>query len=319
MRKTHRGSAPFQGELPVYGTKDSGDSDKSWPPVSILVPTWNDPRLALCLASLIAQRYAGAVEIVVIDNGSQESLAPLEVAYPGVRFLVERQPGSYAARNKGLAVARGEVVAFTDSDCIADPDWLSCGVRSLLKAKGDAVVGGKIGMFLVNPDHPEPAAIYNYATGFRQWATIWFRGFTPTANLITYRNSFDTVGPFANIFSGGDWEWCRRARAAGHKLVYCHGAVVRHPARENAAGMMALMRRTIAGRRALERRPTACVFLILKQIVLLPVDIMRIFGPRGRRFRLDQKLSAAGFACCLRGAAIMETMKLGREVSSPPR
>jgi glycosyltransferase involved in cell wall biosynthesis len=95
--------------------------------VSVIVPVWNDPaRLDGCLRALEGQTYpAGLYEVVVVDNGSKESVGSLVARYGRARLAHEAHPGSYAARNAGLAHARGEFVAFIDSDDVWFEDRLS--------------------------------------------------------------------------------------------------------------------------------------------------------------------------------------------------
>src|ERR1041384_5139232 len=93
--------------------------------VSVIVPVWNDAeRLGHCLHALEKQTYpAESYEVIVVDNGSTDSVACLVAAYGRARLVSEQRPGSYAARNTGLNLARGQVIAFTDADCLPAPDW----------------------------------------------------------------------------------------------------------------------------------------------------------------------------------------------------
>src|ERR1044071_6513252 len=103
------------------------------PFVSVIVPVWNDSaRLDRCLRALEEQTYPGDLyEVVVVDNGSDEPLGPVIERHGRASLVRETKPGSYAARNTGLAHARGEVVAFTDADCLPAPDWIEQGVARL--------------------------------------------------------------------------------------------------------------------------------------------------------------------------------------------
>src|SRR5262245_46024865 len=103
------------------------------PFVSVIIPVYNNPDgLRRCLHALEAQTYPKSrYEIIVVDNGSDTPPADMVRAFDRVTLLEEAVPSSYAARNRGLAQARGEVIAFTDSDCIPAPDWLAHGVANL--------------------------------------------------------------------------------------------------------------------------------------------------------------------------------------------
>ena len=115
------------------------------PFVSVIVPV-RDRRdlLGRLLASLGAQTYpADRFEVVVVDDGSRDGSAPSPAASPpdGPNIRLLRQPplGAVRARNRGAEAARGEVLAFTDSDCRPTTDWLAEGVRAL--AGADVVQG----------------------------------------------------------------------------------------------------------------------------------------------------------------------------------
>jgi glycosyltransferase involved in cell wall biosynthesis len=94
------------------------------PLLSVIVPVWNDEsRIGQCIDALKRQSLDSALfEIIVVDNGSTDSTATVVSRYTNVVLLYEPQPGSYAARNTGLRHARGEYVAFTDSDCVPEED-----------------------------------------------------------------------------------------------------------------------------------------------------------------------------------------------------
>jgi glycosyltransferase involved in cell wall biosynthesis len=94
--------------------------------VSVIVPMYNAERtLAACLDGLTAQDHPrDAHEILLVDNGSTDASASIARRYPGITLLAEPRPGAYAARNHGLRQARGDVIAFTDPDCVPDPSWI---------------------------------------------------------------------------------------------------------------------------------------------------------------------------------------------------
>lgn len=95
-------------------------SGQPYPFVSVVIPVFNDAeRLEMCLRALEDQTYpADRYEVILVDNGSDASMEGLAAGFAGTRVAYEDRPGSYAARNKGVSLARGEVVAFTDSDCV---------------------------------------------------------------------------------------------------------------------------------------------------------------------------------------------------------
>src|SRR5205807_1638585 len=77
-----------------------------------------------------------AYEVILVDDGSTDSTSEIAARYPDVRYIRhELNQGLSTARNTGLAAARGEVIAFTDSDCRADEDWLYYLIGDLLNGR----------------------------------------------------------------------------------------------------------------------------------------------------------------------------------------
>jgi glycosyltransferase involved in cell wall biosynthesis len=263
------------------------------PLVSVIIPLYNDPRIGPALDALLAQTYPpDAYEILVVDNGSQDdSMALAETysqAHPGrVRVLSEhRQRGSYTARNAGLAAATGEIIAFTDSDCIPAPDWLAAGVRQLESKPNVGLVAGRVELFARDPQQPTLAEQYELITAFNQQWNVTREHFGVTANLFTYVTVITAVGSFDPLLqSGGDIEWGQRVYRAGYEQLYADEVVVRHPARRTVAELVKKVVRTTSGgydltvRYGLKRQG----FLYLAKWLLIPpykklMQIMRYPG-----------------------------------------
>jgi GT2 family glycosyltransferase len=205
------------------------------PTVTVVVPVYEDlDRLRTCLRLLGEQDYPGDLDVVVADNGSSSDLRPaLPPDDARFRLVREERPGSYAARNAGLAVATGDVVAFTDADCRPRPDWLTRAVAALQGPEAPDAVGGRIN--LVFRDGVGPATgpeLYEALHDFDQRSDVADHHFAATANLVVRRAVVDRVGAFdVTLKSGGDLEWGGRLRDAGGRLGYVDGAVVDHPSR----------------------------------------------------------------------------------------
>ncbi|MCB8942430.1 MAG: glycosyltransferase [Ardenticatenaceae bacterium] len=203
------------------------------PFVSVIIPVFNDTdRLLICLQHLQNQTYPrDKYEIIVIDNGSTEPVKSCQLATTVV-LLEELQVGSYQARNKGLAIAQGEVIAFTDSDCQPAVDWLEMGVQALLAAPDCGLVGGRIQVFPHNPAKMTITEFYESLTAFPQEEYIEEYHFSAGANMFTWKRVVEEVGAFAPALkSSGDAEWGNRIHAHGYALRYADTAVVAHPAR----------------------------------------------------------------------------------------
>jgi len=231
------------------GSRPHGDT-VDLPFVSVIVPVYDDVEgLTLCLESLNRQSYdATRYEIIVVDNGCESDISKVTSVYPAVKLEYEERTGSYAARNKGISVARGDVLAFTDSDCVADSNWLSAGVSTLVQAQNIGLVGGKVDFHYAQPGKPSFWEAYDSIAHFDQETYIEARGFSVTANLFTTRKIIEDVGLFdLEMRSGGDREWSGRVKKAGYRLMYADEAIVFHPARSTFQELLQKSRRTSGG------------------------------------------------------------------------
>ncbi len=217
--------------------------------VSIIIPVFNDADgVVRCLHGIAAQSYPiDRIEVIVVDNGSDPQLS-LEQNFPfDLKVLRHIKPGSYAARNAGVGISRGNILVFTDADCVARMHWIENGLNSLLGHDKRLVVGGEVHMAV--PESPTATALYQAIVGFRQQENIEQRHFSVTANLFCRRVDFDEVGPFnEDLLSGGDLEWCWRARANGIPTTYAPDAVVDTWPRSTLRSAMRQARRVSAGR-----------------------------------------------------------------------
>lgn len=211
------------------------------PTVTVIVPTYNDTvRLQRCLELLQAQDYpADRFDVIVVDNASTEDLRPALPADPRFRIIREDRPGSYVARNAGVAVAGGELLAFTDSDCLPRPSWLSAAVAVLTDEPAPDAVGGAINMVFEGGAGPRTTPEYMDAMeGLPQEHSIAKYPFAMTANLVVRASTFHEVGPFdASLKSGGDLNWGLRLAARGGRFAYSAEAQVDHPSRPTWGGL----------------------------------------------------------------------------------
>lgn len=218
-------------------------------PVSVVIPVYNDAaRLAQCLQALSIQSLgADRFEVIVVDNGSNDSPERVVTGFPFARCLVEPLPGSYNARNTGAAAALGACLAFTDSDCRPDRDWLVNAVDYFNSNPGVSAIGGRIELDCSGM--PSAAELYERIYAFRQERYVGQHGFAATANLIVRRDAFEEVGPFdGNRKSGGDLEWGQRLVTTGLVLQYVAQVTVHHPARSTLGDLIRKRRRTAGGR-----------------------------------------------------------------------
>lgn len=208
------------------------------PMISVIIPHLNQPQmLARCLASLASGRRPPD-EILVVDNGSAELPQAVCQAHPAVTLLYEPVPGPGPARNRGVAAARGDVLAFIDADCIADPGWLAL-AETALADPGAAILGGDVRIALADPGRLTMLEAYESIYAYRMDLYIAQQGFTGTGNLVMRRAVFEDVGPFGGLDVAEDRDWGQRATARGHAIRYVAGMRVYHPARDDFSGLYA--------------------------------------------------------------------------------
>lgn len=220
--------------------------------VSVIIPVWNSvDSLRLCLACLERQTCPPeSFEIIVVDNASTVDMQAIRSEFPNVRWHWEGRAGSYAARNSGLTQANGEIIAFTDADCLPAPSWLQQALSALQETNA-TILGGRI-EFL--PPKEEKLNVYEI---IEESTTLMLdhkrviekKRAAFTANLITYRSVFSRVGPFdAALQSSGDFEWVQRATAKGERLLYADSVIIQHPRRSSFAVLWQRTKRVAVGK-----------------------------------------------------------------------
>ena len=218
--------------------------------VSVVIPVYNDATsLDKCLRALREQTYArDEYEVVVVDNASEEDIGAVVAPYDRARIVYEGRRGSYAARNKGVREAEGEIIAFTDADCLPAPSWIEQGVRRLTEDDGCDLVGGRIEFYFEIPGRPTPPELFDSTHYLDQETYVRKQNFAATANAFTWRRLFDDVGLFDDTLrSGGDTEWGRRVKNGGGTICYAEEARVRHPARRTYAALRRKKLRVVEG------------------------------------------------------------------------
>jgi glycosyltransferase involved in cell wall biosynthesis len=219
--------------------------------VTVAVCTRNRAsHLADCLDALMALDYPfDLLDIIVVDNAPVDtSTRDLVARYRRVRYTCEPRPGLDNARNRAIAEARGDILAYTDDDVVVDAGWVRAVAQAFEEEPHAMCVTG-----LVVPDETDtPAQLLferygGFGRGFHRWvyragtAVDAVRDYGGTgrfgtgANMAFRRRFFDAHGPFdpgldvgtpAN--GGGDLEIFLRVLAQGHALVYEPAAMVRH-------------------------------------------------------------------------------------------
>jgi GT2 family glycosyltransferase len=229
-------------EVPTPGANFRG------PSVTVIVCTRNRPEsLEQCLASLTRLDPAPD-EILVVDNDPATAGTRAVVEkFPGIKWLPEPNPGLSRARNTGIRHAKGEIIAWTDDDTSAHPDWIGR-IRAVFE---DPAIFGMTGLVLAGSLDTSAQVRFErdfggFQRGFRRFTLdqqffeemkdrgvpTWLAG--AGANMAFRREVFEKLGPFDERLGAGaagcseDSEYWYRMLAAGMSIRYEPSAVVHH-------------------------------------------------------------------------------------------
>jgi glycosyltransferase involved in cell wall biosynthesis len=229
--------------------------------LTTIIPTHDRPTiLEDCLATLIGQEIAPEeLEVVVVDDGSQSDIRALVTriaARSDIAVRCERQSlsGLNAARNRGVAHARGKVLAFLDDDTLVSPGWARA-MAHAFESYPCAAVGGRVDLGLAAP---APSWLPEFRCYLAEYdlgsEARWLDELDPVpvgANCAVRRSEFDRIGGFlpgldrigGSLVSNGDTEFFRRLRAAGKGLRYEPAASVTHRVQAERLTVRYFMRR----------------------------------------------------------------------------
>jgi glycosyltransferase involved in cell wall biosynthesis len=224
------------------------------PFVSIIVPARNaEAFIAQCVESLLAQDYPrDRYEVIVADNGSTDRTAEVLQAFP-VRFVsANRLQSPYAARNDGVRLSMGELVAFCDADGVATTSWLSRLVAALTED-----YGGAAGPTFGRPE--ATGAVADYAAReatFHPSDREMDIQRAPTANVLYRREIFERLGGFReDTLTGADYDFSLRViRQARRKIRYVPDALIWRNHRTTLRKLLRHEARIAYGREWVSRR-----------------------------------------------------------------
>jgi mycofactocin glycosyltransferase len=200
--------------------------DADYPPVSVIIPVRNRPQeISACLDSLRGLDYpADKLEIIVVDDASEDGTPQIVARYPEVRLLrrAKRRQASFC-RNRAAEIARGEILAFIDSDCLAAPTWL----KELVPAFRDPSLGALGGLVDAASQengldrYEKVKSALKIGTGFRRSEQTDRFFYVPTCNCLVRRDAFLNLGGFQEtLYVGEDVDFCWRLQDAGYTLEY---------------------------------------------------------------------------------------------------
>lgn len=201
-----------------------GDSIKA----SIIIPVFNNlSGLKSCLHSVLNQQdIRFDYEVIIIDNGSKDDIHGYveTLQYDYIYYLEEKTylNSPYSARNRGLEIAKGDVLIFLDTSCRVSKNWLNKGVDALEKAD---LVGGDVRFDVTK--RSDVAELYDSFFNIQMRDSVNKRKLAKTCNLFVNRVVFERLGFFKEgVRSGEDVRWSSEASKKGFNLMFCEQAYV---------------------------------------------------------------------------------------------
>jgi glycosyltransferase involved in cell wall biosynthesis len=212
----------------VYHKENPLPALPRYPKVSVLVCTYNGSKtLDGCLRSLQNLNYPD-YEVVLVNDGSTDSVPEIAKRYPYARYFEQPNRGLSVARNQALALAKGEIVAYTDDDCFADPDWLYFLVAKLLETGATGVGGPNL---LPTNDGPVAACV-SASPGTPAHILIDndLAEHIPGCNMAFWTERARAIGGFDPVYTkaGDDVDFCWRLQGEGDEIVFAPAAMVWH-------------------------------------------------------------------------------------------
>ncbi|MFN3802764.1 glycosyltransferase, partial [Belliella pelovolcani] len=220
--------------------------------ISLVIPYFQDwERLLLLIHHFNNQSLSKDLwEVILVNNEPNIPLKlPIDISIEyKLKILEEPKYGSYAARNKGLEYAKGEIIAFTDSDMLPDKNWLESAYSFFQKdvKKEIGILTGPVPLFYKNPVQLTDAEIYEKYTGF-DFEGYAKEGACGAGNWFSYKSVLDEFGGFReDLKSNGDTELSLRI-SQKYKVVYVPELINRHPARYHTGELVFRYQRILGG------------------------------------------------------------------------
>jgi glycosyltransferase involved in cell wall biosynthesis len=195
--------------------------------VSVIISSYNQKHVIFtALESVLQQKTSFPFEVIVVESTGDDTAQLVRERFPDVCVLELKErafPGT--ARNEAIKMARGEILAFTDTDCVVAPDWLSTLARA--HSEGYSIVGGMV-------KNGTPKSIFGTVDYLLEFAEqipprpTTDKSHFGTCNVSFKKEIFDRHGLFADQVKGSDSLYTRLAKAKGEVLYYQPDAVIWH-------------------------------------------------------------------------------------------
>ena len=204
--------------------------------ISVVVCTYNRAQLLSACLESICSNLLPDCQLLVIDNGSTDNTKQVVEGFRWPTYVPESRPGHSSARNAGVAASTGDLIVFTDDDVVVDPGWLEA-LTAPFEDPRVAATGGRIlheGVTANIGEHASLVELIDYGESPFEFAG---GDNLPVGANMAIRRSLLKADPLFDPRLGNtrglalaneEFEMMHRLVLAGHRLVYCPTAVVRH-------------------------------------------------------------------------------------------
>ncbi|NWG32650.1 MAG: glycosyltransferase [Rhodocyclaceae bacterium] len=243
------------------------------PQISVVIPSYKPGSIFTeCLHSVVTQRIDVPYEVIVVDSSPKPIGSQFSSQFPQVQFVhLDRRALPGKARSIGAQMAKGDVVCFIDTDCIADPEWLKWLWEA--QSQGYSVAGGSV----LNGTPKSVIGTAEYLLEFNEFnplAPARNVRALPSCNLSVHQQIFKRVGYFPDFMKGEDTIFCERVYALGESIRFVPQARILHM---NRTGFSHFIKNQVAlGEGAVEcrrrtQRPGAFLTRMPPLLPLLPL------------------------------------------------
>lgn len=251
--------------------------------ITVIIPVYNSEGFIVkLLNSIKEQTYdKSTFEVLLIDNNSTDATADIIKDYIKNNrsfainyYMYNAIQSSYACRNFGVSKANGEILAFTDADCILDQNWLLNIQNHFADDNNINIISGHVKLYISDKSN-----IFEYYD-----STIHMRNDlkqdskeVATANMAVLKKDMLDVGLFDEVKSGGDFSWSKRANEKGKNIIYCSDVLVNHPSRNGYEQIKKKMLRIAYGNGQLYRLNNKPILLGIIKNILRIFNIPQLF------------------------------------------
>ena len=199
----------------------------TYPKISVVIPSYRSEKIIFqCLEAVLNQTIEFPYEVIVVDSSPKDISEKIRAQFQYVKVIHLKQrtlPGK--ARSVGASRAKGDVIFFTDTDCIVDPNWLE--KMWMHHRNGYDIVGGSV-------KNGTPYQIFGLAEYLLEFDIVnpWLKPglskLIPSCSLSVNHKVFEEVGFFPNYLKAEDTIFCERAFASGKKMYFEPAARITH-------------------------------------------------------------------------------------------